>query len=77
MVAAVWLVGLFFLDAGWSTPLFAATATVAWLAGARWIQHVGAAALVVAILVRIGALPPPADWRALIPNLHTPAATAK
>jgi hypothetical protein len=77
MVAAVWLVGLFFLDAGWLTPLFAATATVAWLAGARWIQHVGAAALVVAILVRIGAVPPPADWRALIPISHAPVANGR
>ncbi len=77
MLAAVWLVGLFFLDAGWTAPLFAATATVAWLAGARWIQHVGAAVLVVAILVRIGAIPSTADWRALIPNSHAPDATAK
>ena len=77
MVAAVWLVGLIFLNAGWPTPLFAATATVAWLAGARWIQHVGAAAVVVAILVRIGALPPPADWRALILSSHAPVRTAR
>jgi alpha-1,3-fucosyltransferase 10 len=65
MVAMTWLVGLLFLDASWAAPLFAATATFAWLAGARWIQHVGAAVLVVAILVRIGAIPPPSDWRSL------------
>jgi hypothetical protein len=76
MIATVWLVGLVFLDVGWPSPLLAATATLGWLAGARWIQHLGAAALVVSILVRIGALPPPADWRTLVANSRAPVAVA-
>jgi hypothetical protein len=63
LIAAVWLVGLTFLDAGWPAPLFAVTAAAAWLSGARWLAHVGAAALVAGMLVRIGALPPPATWQ--------------
>jgi hypothetical protein len=34
-------------------------------------------AVVVAILVRINALPALADWRTLIPNLHAPVAIAR
>jgi hypothetical protein len=76
IIATVWLVGLVFLDVGWPSLLLAATATLGWLAGARWLQHLGAATVVIAILVRIGAVPPPADWRALIPNSHAPDAIA-
>ena len=72
MVVTVWLVALIFMNVGWASPLLAVTATLAWLAGARWTQHFAAAAVVLAILVRIGAVPPPADWHGLMSNLHAP-----